>query len=123
MHRTAILLLLLAPALAPAADAPSLKEARQRWLRGNTAEARAAYEALAKDPQQAVPAAIGLSRTWEADGEYDQAAAAIDAALKAAPANPDLLARRAELFALRGRLLDAIVDADKAIAKKDDQFL
>src|SRR5439155_18965016 len=44
-------------------------------------------------------------------------------ALKSAADNADLLARRAELFAVRGRLDDAIKTADKAIAKQDDQFL
>src|SRR2546425_12025763 len=104
MHRTATLLLLLAPTLVSAADVPPLAAARQRRLRGNTAEARAAYEALAKDAKSAVSAALGLSGTWEDEGEYDQAAAVIDAALQTAPDHPDLLARRAELLAFRGRL-------------------
>src|SRR5207248_10774340 len=120
MERSTVLVLLLAPALAGSADAPTPAAARQRWLRGNTAEAREAYETLAKDPKHAVPAAIGLSHTWEDEGEYDKAAAVIDEALKAAADNADLLARRAELFAVRGRLDDAIKTADKAIAKQDD---
>jgi tetratricopeptide (TPR) repeat protein len=98
-------------------------EARKRWLHGNAAEARSLYEALAKDPKQAVTAAIGMSRAWESDGQYDQAAATIDAALKTAPDDPDLLARRAELHYLRGQLADALKVADAAIAKRDDQFL
>jgi tetratricopeptide (TPR) repeat protein len=97
--------------------------ARQRWLRGNTTEARSLYEALAKEPQHAVIAAIGLSRTWESDGEYDKAAVVIDDALKAGSDNTDLIARRAELFYLRGQLGDALKLADAAIAKTSEQFL
>src|SRR5258708_2863407 len=97
--------------------------ARQRWLRGNSAEARALYEQLAKEPTHAVLAAIGLSRAWESDGEYDKAAAVIDDALKASPDHADLLARRAELHYLRGRLDDALKTADAAIAKQADHFL
>src|SRR5207244_436224 len=77
----------------------------------------------ANDAKSAVPAALGLSGTWEDEGEYDKAAATIDAALQTAPDHPDLLARRAELLAFRGRLTDAVTAADKAIAKQDDQFL
>ncbi|HEY1379614.1 MAG TPA: tetratricopeptide repeat protein [Gemmataceae bacterium] len=117
------LVLFAVAAPAPAADAPSLTAARHRWLRGNSAEARALYEALAKDPAQAAAAAVGLSRAWESDGEYDKAAAAVDAVLKAAPDDANLLARRAELHYLRGRLDDALKAADAAIGKKDDQFL
>jgi tetratricopeptide (TPR) repeat protein len=94
-------------------------EARKRWLHGNTAEARALYEALPDQPQRAV----GLSRAWESDGEYDKAAAVIDAGLKASPDDPELLARRAELHYLRGQLAEALKTADAAIAKRDDQFL
>jgi tetratricopeptide (TPR) repeat protein len=102
---------------------PTMAEARKRWLHGNTVEARELYEALAKNQKDAVPAAIGLSRTWEGDGEYDKAAAVIDTALKPSPGDPDLLARRAELYYLRGQLGDALKAADAAVAKRDDQFL
>jgi cellulose synthase operon protein C len=116
----AFLVLLVACGMAVGADSA---EARKRWLKGNTAEARALYEALAKEPQQAIAAAIGLSRTWESDGEYEKAAAVIDAALKASPDDPDLLARRAELYYLSGQFADALKTANAAIAKRDDQFL
>jgi tetratricopeptide (TPR) repeat protein len=105
------------------ADGAEPAAARQRWLRGNTAEARALYEALAKEPKHTVLATIGLSRVWESDGEYDKAAAAIDDALKASPDNTDLLARRAELLYLRGKLDEALKTADAAIANQADQFL
>jgi Flp pilus assembly protein TadD len=110
------LALIAACGYAAAADPAA---ARTRWLHGNTAEARSLYEALPDGPEKA----IGLSRTWESDGEYDKAAAVIDAALKASPDDPDLLARRAELLYLRGQIAAALKAADAAVAKKDDQFL
>jgi tetratricopeptide (TPR) repeat protein len=113
---SACLLLLIACGFATAAD-PA--EARKRWLHGNTAEARSLYEALPDGPQKA----IGLSRTWESDGEYDKAAAVIDAALKTSADDADLLARRAELHYLRGQLADALKVANAAVAKREDQFL
>ena len=115
--------LMLAWNASPAVAADPAAVARQRLLRGNLAEARDLYEKLASDPKQAVAAAIGLSRTWEGEGELDKAAEAIDAALKSSSANPTLLARRAELSYLRGRLDDALQAAESAIAQQDDEFL
>src|SRR6516162_6223661 len=90
----------LGPALA---EGPTLKEARQRWLRGNYEEARAKYQLLAKEPRYRAAAAVGISQTWQSRGEYDRALAAVEAALKDIPGYPGLLARQAELFYLRGR--------------------
>jgi tetratricopeptide (TPR) repeat protein len=98
-------------------------EARQRWLRGNTEEARTLYEALAKQPKLRAVAGVGLSRTYESEGEYDKALKAIDDALADAARDADLLARRAELLHFRGRWDEALADAEKAIAKKADHFL
>ena len=89
---------MLAESTSLAVAADSAAAARQRWLRGNLAEARDLYAKLAKDPKQATTAAIGLSRCWETEGELDKAAEAIDGALKTAPADPKLLARRAQLY-------------------------
>ncbi len=118
----ACLLLLVGLAPLAAADAPTLKEARQRWLHGNYAEARARYQELLKDAKLRAPAAIGLSRTWESQGEYDKALVAVEDALKAAPRDADLLARQAELFYLRGRWDDAEKAAEKALQVKSDHF-
>src|SRR3954466_5200615 len=107
----------------PVLGADSAAAARQRWLRGNVAEARELYEALVKDPKQATVAALGLSRTWEDEGVLDKAAETIDAALKRAPDDTSLLARRAELSYDRGRLDEALQAAESAIAKQEDQFL
>ncbi len=113
-------LLLAMPALA---DSPTLKEARQRWLHGNYEEARSLYETLAKDAKQKIPATLGLSQTWQSQGEYDKAQAVIDAALGETANNADLYARRAELHYLRGRWHEAEQAADKAIALKPEQLL
>ena len=108
--------------LAPAQEA-SLKEARERWLRGNYEEARELYQDAAKDAKLRNGAAIGLSRCAQSIGEYDKALEAIDTALKASARNPDLLARRAELLHLRGKWEDAEKAADEAVKLKADCFL
>ncbi|MFO0809526.1 MAG: tetratricopeptide repeat protein [Gemmataceae bacterium] len=105
------------------ADGPTPAAARQRWLRGNAGEARALYDQLAKDPKQAITAAIGISRIQEEAGEFDAAAATLAAALVASPDDPRLLARSAELAYARGNLGNARAAADKAIAKNPDEFL
>src|SRR5713101_2791902 len=82
------------------AEGPTRKEARQRWLKGNYEEARAQYEALAKEPKQKTAAAIGLSRVHQSLGEHDKALAVLDAALKDDAKSADLHARSAELLHL-----------------------
>ncbi|HEV8061054.1 MAG TPA: tetratricopeptide repeat protein [Gemmataceae bacterium] len=104
------------------ADGPSLQEARERWLKGNYAEAKTLYEKLAKDAATRVPATIGLSKALQSQGEYDKALEVVDEALKAGP-QVDLLARRAEILYLRGNLERAAKDADQAIALQPECFL
>src|SRR5262245_52998752 len=79
------------------AEGPTLKDARQRWVKGNYEEARVQYESLAKDPKLKIAAAIGVSRVHQSLGEYDKARAVVDAALNDDAKNADLQARRAEL--------------------------
>jgi tetratricopeptide (TPR) repeat protein len=105
------------------AEAPTLKEARQRWLKGNYTEARAQYEALAKDPKQKAVAAIGLSRVHQSEGEYDKALAVVEAALKDDAKNADLHARRAELLHFTGRWGDAEKAANSGLAVNPRHFL
>lgn len=118
------------PTLALAADPPKpkkpegpLAEARQRWLRGNYEEARAAYEKLLDDDKTRAPAAIGLARAWLSEGNRDNALAALDEAVAKDKANPDLLAARAEVLFLAGKWDEASKDAEAAIKKNDEQFL
>jgi tetratricopeptide (TPR) repeat protein len=110
-----VLLSLTLPALAAADDA-SLKSARQRLLRGNIEEAIAQYQQLAEDAKNKAAAATGLSRCYEARGEYDKALAAVEDALKADNKHLDLLSRRAELLYVRGRWDDAEKAAESALA-------
>src|SRR5262245_20384109 len=101
MRRTAVVIVLLAPAVAFAAE-PDLKQARTRLLHGNYDEAKAAFEALLKGEKPPPAAAIGLSRTHQSVGEYDQALTVIESALAKSPDNPDLLARQAEILFFSG---------------------
>ena len=80
-HLSILLLVLSIPAVA-AADGATLASARQRLLHGNIDEAIAQYEELSKDAKQKPKAAAGLSRCYEAQGEYDKALAVVDDALK-----------------------------------------
>jgi tetratricopeptide (TPR) repeat protein len=106
-----------------AADPVSPAEARERWLHGNYGEAVADYEELAKDPKNAAVAAIGLSRALQSQGKYDAALAALEKGLGAAPKDPNLLARKADLLYFRGRWDDALAAAEAAIAGQKNQFL
>ncbi len=114
-HLSALLLALALPALA-AADGATLKSARERFLRGNIDEAIPQYEELAKDAKQKPAAAVGLSRCYEAQGEYDKALTVVDDALKGDAKGLDLLVRRAEVLYLRGRWDEAEKAAENALA-------
>jgi tetratricopeptide (TPR) repeat protein len=103
-------------------DTPGLKEARQRWLHGNYEEARELYQAAAKEPSQHDAAVIGVSRTWESQGEYDKALEVVDVALQGHAKSADLLGRRAEVLYLRGRWEEAAKSAASAIELKKDHL-
>lgn len=105
--------LLVAPVAV--ADGASLKDARQRLLRGNYAEAREQFTELLKEPKHQAAAAVGLARALQAEGAYDKALAALDAALKDQPKSADLHAARAELLSIRGRWDDAQEAAREAL--------
>jgi cellulose synthase operon protein C len=122
-HLLCALFLVVPTSYLAAADAPTLAEARQRWLKGNYDEARGRYEELIKDAKVKSPASIGLSRVLQTIGEYDKALEAIDAALKDDAKNPDLVARRAELLYLRGDWDEALKTAEAALAVNEDHFL
>lgn len=108
-------ILVLLMATSTLADEAALASARQRWLRGNYAEAREQFESLARDARWRDPAALGLSFTYQSQGEYDKALAVVDAALQASDKNAALQARRGELLYWRGRWEDALAAAEKAV--------
>jgi cellulose synthase operon protein C len=105
------------------AEAPTLKSARQRWLRGNYEEARAQYEQLGRDPKNKAATAVGVSRAWQSQGDYDKALAVVEETLKALPKDADLLARQAEVLYLRGRWPEAEQAAEAALDAAPDHFL
>src|SRR5262249_10841725 len=122
-YLSACLVALAAASLARAGGAP-LKEARERLLRGNYGEAREHYADLAKDPKHPAAAAVGTSRAWQAEGQYDKALAALDTALKDNPKSADLHAARAEVLYARGRWDDAQDAARQALKiSRDENFL
>lgn len=117
MTRLLALLLLLVPS---PLFAQTLKTARTALQKGNYVEAEEIYEELAKIPQNAVPAAIGLSQALEAQGKYDEALAALQPALKAEPDSVEALARQAEMLYHRGRWDEARAAAARALKKTPD---
>lgn len=117
----AVLLLLAAPVVAdpPKWSAGPTAEARQRLLKGNYAEARAAYTKLAEaDPRLKPAAAVGVCRALRAEGRADDALAAL-----AGIDHPDVRAERSDLLFSLGRWEEADKEADAALADKEDQLL
>jgi tetratricopeptide (TPR) repeat protein len=108
---------------AAAAEAPTLKEARTRLLRGNYAEARDHYTTLAKEPASRAAATVGLSRAWKSEGEYDKGLEVLETALAELPRNADLLAERADLLYFRGRWDEAAKAANAALKGNNEHFL
>jgi tetratricopeptide (TPR) repeat protein len=104
------------------ADEAALKDARQRWLKGNYVEAQERFEKLLKDEKDGAEAAVGLSRCLQSQGEYDKAADAVESGLRTRPGDVSLLSRKAELLQLRGKWEEAEKAADAAIALDKDAF-
>ena len=114
---------LLAVCLPQLAEAQSLREARASLQKGNYAEAQELYADLLKAPENRVPASLGLSRAFEAEGELDAALKTLDAALKDHATDANLLARKAELLHAQGKWDAALKSADAARKQKDDHLL
>jgi len=110
-------------AAAASAQDATLKEARERWLRGNYAEAEELYGQLAKNPRDRAAATIGLSRTLASTGDYTQAIRVVETALTELPKDASLLARHAETLYQTGRWDEAEKAANQAIALEDENFL
>src|SRR6185437_3641526 len=118
-----IALVALAVAVAPEKSTDPLAEARERLQQGNIAEARSAYERNAKEDKLAGVAGRGMAGCWRGEGENSRALAALAAALKATPADPDLRAHRADLLFSLGHWDDALKDAEAVRAKDERHFL
>lgn len=104
---------------APAKPLPPLQAARQRLMRGNYAEAKAAFEKLSADPTTKPAAVVGLATVARETGEYDAAVKVLNDAV-AAGSTPDLLAARADLLYDLGRFDEAKADVAAALAKSPD---
>src|SRR5262249_11914565 len=116
-------LVVLGVALSARTAEPTLKEARQRWLKGNYEEARTQYEALIKDPKFKATAAVGISRVHQSLGEYEKGLSVVATALKDDGKNADLQARHAEVLHLIGRWDKAEKAAHLALAVNPKHFL
>jgi tetratricopeptide (TPR) repeat protein len=92
--------------------------ARRHWLRGRYDEASAAYTKLADDPQTAAAASIGLSRCFEARGEWKQAVEIVEQAAAQHAGDPALQTRLAELALARRDLERARGHAERALAQQ-----
>jgi tetratricopeptide (TPR) repeat protein len=108
----------------PADDgAEQMVAARKQRLRGHYEEAIDAYAKLASDKQWGAAAAVGVSLCHEATGHWDEAAAAVADSLQQFPADPDLLARRADLALARGSVDVAKANCEQALQQKPDHLL
>lgn len=117
----ALFILVTATPLLPAGE-PTLAQARERWLRGNYAEARGLYETLAKKPAAFVPATVGIAASLRSEGRHDEALALLEAALGKEPGSSPLHAARADLLFHLGRWADAQADVKKALAADKENF-
>jgi tetratricopeptide (TPR) repeat protein len=98
-----------------------LEEAQIRLLKGNYAEARAAFLELSKQSDHRGAAALGLSRAYEAEGDNDNALSAVVTAIQT-QSHPDLLARHAELLYHRGDWDQAERIIADCLQQQDDHF-
>lgn len=128
MRRIAIVLLCLPTALwaqaEPKPQRPSgpLAEAKQRWLRGNNAEARAAFEKLLDKEATRTQAAIGVARTYLSEGNHPRALSSVDDAIKNGDKSPELMAFRAELLFDSGKWEEANTIAEAVIKESPENF-
>ena len=100
-------------------SAGPLAEPRQRLLKGNYEEARAAFEEAAKKDAKLAPGVRDRHQPDVPPGRrVRQGARGPDRRARSAADHPDLLAARADLLYELGRWDEAAKDADAAIAKE-----
>ncbi len=117
-----------ATAAAPSARADGFDDARRLWQTGKYAEAQEAYKAAFEAVAEPKPAdrarlALGTADCLASQGEYDEAMATLAKEIGSQAANPDLLARLADLQLGRGLWDEAAANAEKAREAKDDHLL
>ncbi len=98
----------------PTIRAALLTQAKTHLEKGRYEEALEVFHRAATAKADPVAVAIGESQAQQAIGGWEDAEKTIVTALAAAPQEPRLLARRAELHLLRGQLADAEKVAERA---------
>jgi cellulose synthase operon protein C len=119
----ALLAIFAAPLRAADDPAALLTQAKTHFEKGRYEEALEAYHRAAAAKADPVAVALGVSDARQAVGAWEEAEKAIVAALAAAPQDPRLLARRAELHLLRGQLADAEKVAESARRRDRENLL
>jgi tetratricopeptide (TPR) repeat protein len=121
---TALLLILSVASRSNAADVPNslLAEARTHVAKGRYEESLELFQRAAVAKADPVAVAIGQSQARQAIGAWEEAEKSIDAARGRAPKDPQLLARRAELYLLRGQLAEAEQTAESALRAERDNL-
>ena len=110
------------------AQGDEIDAARVLWQKGKYAEAQEAFgkafqSIKAPTPDQRSRAALGIADCAISQGELDQAAAGLEAALKDLPEHAGLLAKQADLQFLRGQWDQAQASTKAALAADSNQFL
>ena len=132
MNRVCALLLCALPCFVLAENKPMplakkpagpLAEARQRLQRGNTEEARAAYQKLLSDENLRAAAAVGIARTYLSEGEQAKALAALESGLTFDENEPEILATKADVLFQTGQWDEARKAAEAVLKAKPDHFL
>jgi tetratricopeptide (TPR) repeat protein len=123
MRVLAIICLVSAPAIGFAQSKTEYPALKQRFQRGNYAEAKAGYEELLQAEKPEVAAYIGLARCRAVEGDYTEAIEVLDHGLKQYPDRAELLAQRADLQLFLGRWNEASRDAEAALMRQDNNML
>jgi len=120
----AVVVWVAAATVVGAAEPDKAGEARRLWQNGRYAEALEAYDALAPKAAGAgaVTVALGRADCLASQGDFEKAAEALEDAIKERKADPDLLARLAELRFGRGDW-DGSAEAAAAALKADPDHL
>jgi cellulose synthase operon protein C len=118
----AVALVLMAGPAASGAEAAKelLAKAQAHLAKGRYEEAEEAFRKAAAAKADPVPVALGVSRVKEALGAWEEAEKVTVDTLKHQSAQPQLLARLAELQIARGRLADAEKTAEAAVTASPD---
>ena len=108
------------PATRPVSTQPTLQGAAWLSRHGRYDEAIGLYQSLAREPANALPAAVGLSQTLRMVGRYDEALAALKAASARGSADAEWHIALAETKAVVGNYEEGVAEARKVFELRDD---